>query len=212
VSAAIQFVVDNSSTYFIAVREHVMISVLAVFFAGVIGIPLGIVSTRFRHLKPFITGTFSTLRIIPSLAVLILMIPLVGIGLFPAIIALVFLAMPPILINTMLAFDSLPDSVLEAARGMGMGPVRVFFRISVPLAMPLIMTGIRTSSVEVIASATLAAYIGAGGLGTIIFTGLGLMRSDLLLAGGLTVAMLSLLTGFILSRVEHHMFRYQRVN
>jgi len=207
--AAIEYIMSNWNSYILSVWQHIWISALSVIFAGIIGVPLGILSTRFHRLKPFITGTFATLRIIPSLAVLILIIPIFGIGTLPALVALVFLAMPPILINTMLAFDSLPASVLESAKGMGMSPRRVFFTVSIPLALPLMLTGIRTSTVEVIASATLAAYIGAGGLGTIIFTGLGLMRSDLLLAGGLSVAILSLVTGFILGRVEHRITRYQ---
>jgi len=205
----INYFTNHWDSYLLAVREHIEIVFLSMLFASTIGIIFGILCTRFRRIKPFITGTFSTLRVIPSLAVLMLMIPIVGIGFKSAAIALVFLAIPPILINTMLAFESLPQSVLETAVGMGMSKNRIFFTVKIPLALPLIMAGIRTAVVEVIASATLATYIGAGGLGNIIFTGLGLMRSDLLLIGGISVAILSLLAGFLLSCLESRLFRYR---
>ena len=101
--------------------------------------------------------------------------------------------------------------VIEAVEGMGMSKKRLFFIVKVPLAFPVVFTGIRTAVVEVIASATLAAYIGTGGLGTLIFTGLGLMRNDLLWIGGLSVAILSLGVGFILSLIDKWITRYERV-
>ena len=101
--------------------------------------------------------------------------------------------------------------VIEAAEGMGMSKKRLFFTVKVPLAFPVVFTGIRTAVVEVIASATLAAYIGAGGLGTLIFTGLGLMRNDFLWIGGLSVAILSLGVGFILPLIDKWITRYERV-
>ena len=127
----------------------------------------------------------------------------------PAVVALTVLAIPPILINTALGFRSVPDDVLEAARGMGMDERSVFFKIKVPLAFPVSFAGVRTAASEVVASATLAAYIGAGGLGQIIFTGLGLMRTDLLVIGGASVAALSLLVGMLLSAIDRRMRPYE---
>ena len=209
--AIINYFTNHGDSYLLAVREHIVISLLSLLFAAAIGIPLGIICSRFWRIKPFITGIFSTLRVIPSLAVLMLMIPIIGIGTTSAAIALIFLAIPPIFINTMLAFDSLPPSVLETALGMGMSKRRIFFTIKFPLSLPLILTGFRTATAEVIASATLATYIGAGGLGNIIFTGLGLMRSELLLIGGFSVAILSLLAGFLLSCLESRLFHYRNL-
>ena len=207
----INYFANHGDSYLIAVREHIVISLLSLLLAAIIGIPIGIICTRFHPIKPFITGTFATLRIIPSLAVLMLMIPIIGIGATSAAIALIFLAIPPILINTMLAFDTLPSAILETALGMGMSKQRIFFTVKFPLALPLILTGIRTATVEIIASATLATYIGAGGLGNIIFTGLGLMRSELLLIGGISVAILSLSAGLLLSCLESRLFRYKNL-
>jgi osmoprotectant transport system permease protein len=201
----------HSADYLIAVGEHLQISFISVAFACLAGIPLGILCSRRRRVRFWITGIFATLRVIPSLAVLLLCIPLMGTGIKPAVTALTFLAMPPILINTALAFGSIPGPVLETAFGMGMSRRRTFFFIKVPLSLPLVLAGFKTAVVEVIASATLAAYIGAGGLGTIIFTGLGLLRSEFLLIGGISVAFMSILADFLLSRLERRLLRYRHL-
>jgi len=178
----------------------------------IIAIPLGILCNSSDFLYKGVKGLFGTLRIVPSLAILVLFIPIVGTGMKLAVLALTILAIPPILINTALAFRTLPEAVLETALGMGMGAWRTFFIVKLPLAFPLIFAGVKTAVVEVIASATLAAYIGAGGLGSLIFTGLGLMRTDLLLIGGVSVGILSLLSGYLLNRLDHRITKYKTVN
>jgi osmoprotectant transport system permease protein len=198
----------HADDYFLLVREHISISLISILVALLVGAPLGFLSSKGRLFGAAAIGLFSTLRVIPSLAVLLLCIPIMGTGVKPAVIALSFLAVPPILINTALAFRSMPSAVLETALAMGMGRTRTFFKVKLPLALPLMLAGLKTALVEVIASATLAAYIGAGGLGSIIFTGLGLMRSDLLLIGGVSVACLSLLSGFLLSKLELRLVRH----
>ena len=148
---------------------------------------------------------------IPSLAVLILCVPVLGVGTPPAIgVATTMLAIPPILINTAVGFRSVPAAVIEAALGMGMNRAQLFFSVKCPLAFPLAFAGVRTAATEVIASATLAAYIGAGGLGVLIYTGLGALRSDLLWIGGLSVALLSLLVNRGLALVDARVRRYER--
>jgi osmoprotectant transport system permease protein len=176
----------------------------------VIGVPLGILSSRSQRFYNLSSGFFGFLRVIPSLAILFICIPIFGVGTLPAVIALTVLAISPIMINTAVGFRNISESVIETAVGMGMNKSRMFFKIKLPLALPLILNGIRTATVEVIASATLAAYIGAGGLGILIFTGLGLYRTDLLLIGGLSVAVLSLTADLLLYLVEHIATRYQR--
>ena len=124
---------------------------------------------RAPRIKKILTTGFSALRIIPSLAVLVILIPIMGVGVKPALTALVILAIPPILIQTTLAFSQVPDFLLEVADAMGMDKKRNL-QVEVPLGvMPGIISGIRMAMSEVIASATLAAYIGAGGLGILIF-------------------------------------------
>jgi osmoprotectant transport system permease protein len=194
-----------------ALFQHVEISLTAVCIAVVIGFPLGVLCAKNRVVKSFITGIFSTLRIIPSLAVLLLCIPLFGVGVVPALIALTFLAVPPVLINTTQAFAGVAPEVIETATGLGMSRARMFLLVKTPLAMPLVLAGVKTATVEVIASATLAAYIGAGGLGVIIFTGLGLQRADLLIVGGLSVAVLSVLADTLLGALEKRLVKYRTI-
>ncbi len=197
--------------YLAAVRQHAVISLFSVLVAALIAIPLGAACAGREKLYHAATGLFNTLRILPSLAVLVLCIPLLGVGVLPAVVALVFLAIPPILINTAMGLRGLPSGVLEAAEAMGMGKKRVFFTVKLPLALPLVLAGLRTATIEVIASATLAAYIGAGGLGNLIFTGLGLMRSDLLLVGGASVAAMTLLAGFLWGCAERAATPYKSI-
>lgn len=195
-------------TYLTALREHVVISLMALMVSVVLGISMGYLCVRSSRLEKWVTGTFQTLRIVPSLAVLILLIPFLGTGVKPALTALVLLAVPPILLNTAAGLTEVPDFMLETARGLGMTERQVMLQVKFPLAFPLIMAGIKTAVVEIVASAALAAKIGAGGLGGLIFTGLGLNRLDLLLAGGVSVALLSLVSGAVLDGVEKAMTPY----
>ncbi len=188
---------SNGAEYFVCVREHFMISVLALAAASMIGIPLGYVCVCRKQWERWISGVFQVLRIVPSVAILVLLIPVMGTGVRPAMTALVLLAVPPILMNTAAGFSEVPGFVLETAEGLGMTVRQIFWKVKVPLAMPMILTGMRTAAIEIIASATIAAKIGAGGLGGIILTGLGLNRTDLLLIGGISVAILSLAAGFL---------------
>lgn len=202
----------HATEYWHMVLQHLGLSGAALLLAICIAIPTGVLCTRFRRLERVSVGFWSVLRIVPSLAVLFLLVPFVGTGTRSAVIALVLLAIPPILINTILAFQTLPRDVLEAGTGMGMSTRRLFWTIKVPLAFPVVFAGIRTATIEVIASATLASYIGAGGLGDLIFTGMGLMRQDLLWIGGCSVAFLSLLTGGLLTLIDKRARRYERMD
>lgn len=199
----------HGADYIQMVLEHLNVSVLSLAAAILIAVPLGVACSRSPLLEKVSVGISGILRIIPSLAVLVVCVPILGTGVLPAVVALTVLAIPPILINTALGFRSVPADVLEAARGMGMDERLVFLKIKVPLAFPVSFAGIRTAASEVVASATLAAYIGAGGLGQIIFTGLGLMRTDLLVIGGASVAALSLLVGMLLSAIDRRMRPYE---
>lgn len=204
----IEYFQNNGADYLTAVFQHAGISIGSVLAAALLGIPLGIFCAQRNKLYSIVTGVFNTLRILPSLAVLVLCIPILGVGIKPAIVALVFLAIPPIMINTALGFRNLPKDTLEAAEAMGMDRRRIFLSVEIPLSLPMILTGMKTATIEVIASATLATYIGAGGLGNLIFTGLGLFRIDLLLIGGGSVAVMTLLAGFLWSCIEKRMLRY----
>ena len=191
--------------------EHVKISIISLIIAIVIAVPAGFLCVRFRRSEKFITTLFGVLRLVPSLAILLLMLPIMGTGTASATVALVILAIPPILINTAMGLQSVPDFMLETASGLGMESHQVWSKVRFPLAMPLILTGIKTAAVEIIASATLASKIAAGGLGDIVFTGIGLFRTDLLLIGGISIALLSLITGLLFGTIQKIVVKHKTI-
>jgi osmoprotectant transport system permease protein len=185
------YIAANERALAHAVSVHVGLSGGALLIACAISVPLGIWTAHSRHGAP-VVGVMTALRSIPSLAVLALMLPLLGLGRGPALVALTLLAIPPILINTDVGYRTVDRAAVDAARGMGMLPGQVLRRIETPLAAPVALAGVRTAAVEVIASATLAAFIGGGGLGDLIVAGLQNDNAPELLTGALLVALLAL--------------------
>ncbi|KAI7259085.1 hypothetical protein KC345_g10399 [Hortaea werneckii] len=199
----------DTGAYLLAVKEHIVISILALAVSALLGISLGYLCAERKRSEQWIVSLFQALRIVPSLAILFLLIPVMGTGFQPAITALILLAIPPVLVNTVAGLAEVPAFMLETAYAVGMTDWQVLWKVRLPLAAPLILTGIKTAAIEIVASATLAAKIGAGGLGSIIFTGLGLNRIDLLLIGGISVAVLSIAAGFMLDRADRWLFKYK---
>lgn len=194
------------------VADHLAISGMALCAGLLIAVPLGIACSRHAWSERLATGAAGVLRVIPNLAILILCVPYLGVGTLPAVVALTVLAIPPMLINTAVALRGVSPEIIEAATAMGMSPLRLWLTVKAPLAFPLAFSGVRTAASEVIASATLAAYIGAGGLGILIYTGLGALRSDLLWIGGVSVALLSLAVNRALALVERRLRAYEHAN
>ena len=203
-----EYVQNNMDKILTAIANHLTISIISLIIALIIGVSFGILVVKYKKLKKITVGLFSILRIIPSLAILILLIPILGTGVKPAIVALVLLGIPPILMNTVASLENVPEFMIETAYACGMNEFQVWYKVMIPLAIPLILTGIKTSLVEIIASATLAARIGAGGLGEIIFTGIGLYRMDLLLIGGLLVAFMSLIASSMFEMIDKVFLKY----
>lgn len=191
--------------------EHLTVSLTALLIAAAIGIPFGYLASRSKAADDIVTAFFEMLRVVPSLALLIILIPYAGTGVTPAVMAMAALATPPILVNTIVGFRTIPEIIIEAAKGIGMSDQDIFYRIRIPMAIPMIFAGLRTALIEVIASTTLAAKIGAGGLGEIIFTGLGLNRTELLIVGGFLVAALSLLAGIIFDGITRMVLKYRYI-
>ncbi len=187
------------------VRDHLALSGAALAVALLVGLPLGALVASSARLRPVTLGAIYVGRVVPSLAVLAIMLPLVGIGFAPALIALALLAIPPIALNTDLGLRGVPDAVREAARGLGMDRGQIRARVEWPLALPIVFTGIRTAAVEVIASATLAAFIGGGGLGEYIVNGLAENDKPQLLEGAVSVGLLALVTQWLLGGVERRL-------
>lgn len=173
--------------------RHLALCGAALGIGLLLALPAGIVSARRRGFAEAVIGVFNGVRVVPSLAILFLAVPLLGIGFRPALVALVALACPPILLATHAALRGVPAAVREAAFGLGMSPGQVLARVDLPLAAPVMLSGVRTATVEVNASATLAAFIGAGGLGDLIARGFATNRVEIMLVGAVPIALLALL-------------------
>lgn len=190
-----------------ALLEHIQLSFIALFFAVLIAIPLGIYLTNKKKIAESIIGISAVLQTIPSLALLGLLIPLFGIGKVPAIIALVVYALLPILRNTYTGINEVDPSLKEAALAMGMNRPKRLLKVELPLAMPVMMAGIRTAMVLIVGTATLAALIGAGGLGDIILLGIDRNNTALILIGAIPAAMLALIFDVLLKKLESLSFK-----
>ncbi|MBD5654168.1 MAG: ABC transporter permease [Candidatus Eremiobacteraeota bacterium] len=184
------------------VRDHLALAFAALAVALAIGLPVGAAVARTPRLRSLSLGAIYVVRVVPSLAVLAIMLPLVGIGFLPSLVALALLAIPPIALNTDLGLRGVPEAVRDAARGLGMSAHQVRAQIDWPLALPVVFSSIRTAAVEVVASATLAAFIGGGGLGEYIVNGLAENDRPQLLEGAISVGILALLTQWLLGGVE----------
>lgn len=172
--------------------QHVVLALSALLLATVAGVPLGVAAATWSPLRHPALAVAGIGRTIPSLAVLMLLLPLLGVGAAPAVVALALLATPPIVIGIDVGIRTIPPAVLDAAAGMGMTRAESFRRVVVPLALPVSFAGLRTAATETIASATLATFIGAGGLGDEIVRGLQTNDPAILLAGAAAVAALAL--------------------
>jgi osmoprotectant transport system permease protein len=182
--------------------EHVLMSGASVLTAAVIALPVGIAIGHVGRGGILAINVSNIGRAVPSFAVLVIAVQLFGIGALPAYIALVVLAIPPMVTNSYIGMREVDPDVREAARGMGMRERAVLLRVELPIALPFIMAGIRTSAVNVVATATLAALVAWGGLGRFIVDGLGLQDYPMLLAGAIMVAVLSLVVEFSLAGVQ----------
>ncbi|TFW02996.1 ABC transporter permease subunit [Oxalobacteraceae bacterium OM1] len=176
-------------------RQHVALVVLAVVAAALIGIPLGVLAARVRPLQQGVMAVVGVLQTIPSLALLAMLIPLLGrIGLWPALIALFLYALLPVVRNTTTGLEQIPSGLREAALALGLTSRDRLLYIDLPLALPVILAGLKTAAVMSVGTATIAAFIGAGGYGERIATGLALNDNDMLLAGAIPAAVLALVT------------------
>ncbi|ATH64405.1 choline ABC transporter permease [Staphylococcus nepalensis] len=182
--------------------EHFYISIIALLIAIVIAVPIGILLSKMKRTSNIVLTIVGVLQTIPTLAVLAVMIPIFGVGKLPAIVALFIYVLLPILNNTVLGVQNIDDNIKEAGTSMGMTRFQLMKDIELPLALPLILGGIRLSSVYVISWATLASYVGAGGLGDFVFNGLNLYDPLMIISAAVLVTALALFVDFLLSIVE----------
>lgn len=189
-----RFVGEQYSRILLLTWEHIYISLIALLITLVICIPLGIYLTKNERLATIVIGTANVFQTIPSLALLGFLIFIIGIGNKNAICALVMFAMLPVLQNTYIGIKNISPPLIQAARGMGMTDMQILFKVELPLALPVIVGGIRVASVWIIGTASLAAAIGGGGLGRLIFSGLASLRNEVIFAGALPTTLLALLS------------------
>jgi osmoprotectant transport system permease protein len=182
--------------------EHVQISAESVLIAALIALPVGIALGHFGRFGDLAINISNVGRAVPSIGIIIIAFQIFGLGNTPIVICLVALAVPPMVTNSYVALREVDPDIREAARGMGFRELAQLLRVELPLAVPLVMAGIRTSAVQVVATATLAALIGGGGFGRYVFDGLALRDYTTLFAGAVLVAALAMATELSLSGLE----------
>lgn len=191
--AVISFILDPRSDFLGHTLTYLQICVFSILGAVVIGVVLGAAVSRSAILSFIAVNVSGLLRAIPVIAVLIVFVPFFGLGLKPTLIALIVLGIPPVLLNTYTGIRGIDPAIIDAAKGMGMTTWQIATKIQAPLVTPLVAAGIRTAAVQVIATATLAAFIGAGGYGDYIVDGINVFNYPELIAGAISVAVLAML-------------------
>jgi len=196
------YIFERREVILFSTLRHIEVSLIAVILSIVIAIPLGILITRYRKMAHLVINSANIGQTVPSLAILGMVIPVLGIGLKPAVFALVLRGVLPIINNTYSGIVNVDRSVIEAGRGMGMKNREILRLVELPISFPVIMAGIRTATVLSISVATLAALIGAGGLGDLIFQGIVMADRNLLLLGSIPTALLAIGADLLLGWLE----------
>ena len=191
-SGAASWLGAHPGTFFEAVGDHLLLSLVGLAIGIAIALPLGIAVAQRPRLAEAAIATAGALRTIPSLAVLAALLPLLGVGFTPSVVALALLALPPVLVNTVTGLRGADPAALEAARGLGMTPRQRALRVELPLAAPLVFAGLRIAAVQVVSAAALATFIGGGGLGDLVTQGLALLDTGRMLVGAVAIALLAL--------------------
>lgn len=192
----------HSSQIWKLTLEHIEMTAIAVCIAVLIGVPLGILISYVRKLDKPVLGLANVVQAIPSMALLGLAIPLLGIGVLPAIVMVIIYSLLPIVKNTYTGISGIDPLMVEAANGIGLTPRQVLTKVKIPMALPVIMAGVRISAVTAVGLMTMAAFIGAGGLGYLVFAGIRTTNNYQILAGAIPACILALLVDFLMGLVE----------
>ncbi|AXU45529.1 ABC transporter permease/substrate-binding protein [Clostridioides difficile] len=182
--------------------QHMSLTVTSILIAIIVGVPLGIIISRISSLRKFVLGFVNLVQAVPSMALLGLLVPILGIGSKPAIFMVVVYSLLPIVKNTYIGITSIDPVVLESAKGIGLTRNQTLFKIQFPLALPIIMGGVRISAVTAVGLMTLAAFIGAGGLGYLVFSGVQTVNNNMILAGAIPSCIIALLVDYLFSKIE----------
>lgn len=200
--AFIEYFTNNTSTIFGLFLDHIQLTVLAIILSIAIGVPIGIIVSYFKPAKKPVMAMANLIQAIPSMALLGFMIPLLGIGTKPAIFMVLLYSLLPIIKNTYAGLQNINKETLEAAKGIGLTPFQILYKVQIPLALPVIMAGVRISAVSAVGLMTLAAFIGAGGLGYLVYAGIRTTNTGQILAGAIPACILALFIDYICSIAE----------
>ena len=200
--SVIDYISSNMDQVLSLTGEHIILTVIAVGLAVVIGVPLGILISYFKKASKIVVGSANLVQAIPSMALLGLAIPLLGIGSVPAVVIVILYSLLPIIKNTYTGITSIDKDTLESAKAIGLTKLQVLTKVQIPLALPVIMAGVRISAVTAVGLMTMAAFIGAGGLGFLIFSGIGTVNNAQILAGAIPACFLALFVDYIFGLVE----------
>lgn len=198
----IEYIIRNQEQIISLTVEHIKLTVIAVGFAILIGVPLGILISYVKKLNKPILGVANVIQAIPSMALLGFAIPLLGIGTLPAIVMVILYSLLPIIKNTFTGIKNINDQTIEAAKGIGLTKLQILSKVQIPLALPVIMAGVRISAVTAVGLMTMAAFIGAGGLGFLVFSGIRTVNTYQILAGAIPACLLALIVDFLVGLVE----------
>ncbi|AOZ89260.1 choline ABC transporter permease [Bacillus xiamenensis] len=196
------FLEKNGGELLTKMWEHLYISLIAVVLGIIVAVPLGVILTRMKRGAGVVIGVVNIFQTLPSLAILAFFIPILGVGKIPAIVALFFYSVLPILRNTYAGVQGVNKNLLESGKGIGMTTWEQIRLVELPLAVPIIMAGVRTSTIYLIGWTTLAAFIGGGGLGDYILIGLQLYQPEYIIAGAIPVTILAVIIDFSLMKLE----------
>ncbi|BFO64081.1 ABC transporter permease/substrate-binding protein [Chryseobacterium sp. KCF3-3] len=203
-----QFIAEQHEKLTTQIIQHLGLTFLSLLLAIIVGVPLGILISRKKKLSSPVLGIAGILQTIPSIALLGFMIPVLGIGPKPAIAALLIYALLPIIRNTYTGITGVDPAVIEAAKAMGMNRSQLLFKVKLPLAMPVIIAGIRTAAVINVGVATLASFVAAGGLGEFIFGGISLNNTNMILAGAIPAALLAVFLDQVIAMIQKSGYRF----
>ena len=197
-----KYISQNYQQIFNLTIEHIQLTAIAVGFAILIGVPLGILISYIKKLNKPVLGAANIIQAIPSMALLGFAIPVLGIGTLPAVVMVILYSLLPIIKNTYIGINSINPQTLEASQGIGLTKLQILTKVQIPLALPVIMAGVRISAVTAVGLMTMAAFIGAGGLGFLIFSGIRTVNNNQILAGAIPACLLALLVDFLVGLVE----------
>lgn len=198
----IDYMINQRSQIINLLFQHIELTLISIVLAILIGIPIGILVSKKESIRKYVIGIINVFQAIPSMALLGLLVPLLGIGSKPAIVAVVLYSLLPIVKNTSTGILGIDKNIIESATGIGLTSKQILYKIQLPLALPIIMAGIRISAVTAVGLMTLAAFIGAGGLGYLVFSGVQTINNVMILAGAIPACILALLVDYLFSKVE----------